>query len=689
MPKLSKMGSNPFLFFSLRTDIPSDAREITARLTAMTSLAFDYARGCPNMDQDTLRGLLTELVRFEIAAFEKTRLTTGPRSLAAAEFASEREQAIQEALRQAIFLRDWEAVRAPLECVAKRLNIALPDVKLTYATLALEALKVSIDISRERESRDRGEYSEQTPIFRHAIRSDLGIPTPKPSIPKASEALETAFAVTFTDDQAPSAAPQAPQLKPKNIIQHAIVPTASHSEPLTADKTNTSNIREILRSKNLLRACSEETIALLEKGDDVSLSEGFDIYIDFKRNGCVDDWERKQKPDTISGKKWVSSSLPSLKVAKAIWVDLLKNQSICAIEEDEVDDAIAIIRNIPKNHGKWTGIRADHGYLKLIEQVQNDETRAMNLAERQLHKAGCTNEEEIRDARLAQIVPRMRVETYQRHVRCAKRIGTMLHSLGITETNIFKDCGFSNDETKRLKATEDKIQREKWDDREQQLFSSPVFQGGAKSEDDPIFWMTLLARCHGLRSEEGAQLGPNDISTDKNIAYLRIRQQVGDSVKSDAGFRKIPIHPALIELNFMELVKRARIKGSKRLFPTMTRGKSKDNFTENFTKSFNHYRKKNGVYWHGLDFHALRTTFHHDLMDGSVPGYIKRNLMGHEPLDEGEKSYAQNGISINTLHDHICKIPFDAKSVRSPIHCSKPTLLSARAEKHGLKIVGR
>ena len=74
-----------------------------------------------------LRPLLTDLIRFEIAAFEKARLSEGQRSSAAAELAAQREKAIQEKLREAIFLRDWEVMRAPLEAVAKRLGVALPD----------------------------------------------------------------------------------------------------------------------------------------------------------------------------------------------------------------------------------------------------------------------------------------------------------------------------------------------------------------------------------------------------------------------------------------------------------------------------------------------------------------------------------------------------------------------------------
>jgi|GEM_PF-2264281 len=511
--------SNPIYIFSLRSDIPSDAREITARLTAMTTLAFDYARGCPDMDQNTLKALLTELVRFEIAAFEKTRLATGPRSLAAAEFASEREQAIQETLRQAIFLRDWEAVRSPLECVAKRLGVSLPDAPLTYATLALEALKVSIDISRERQMRDRGEYTEPSPIFSHAVRTDLADHVAISASKRPAVTLDSAFAVLSDDNihqhpdvTAPTAASSTVCLPARDDN-----PVAQHKETTPIIPEKKTDVRDVLRSKNLLRTCSDETITALEKGDNITLAEAFDVYIDFKSHGCSDEWEKKQKPDQLTGEKWRTSSFPNLKVAKAIWSDLLHNQGVSQICEDEVDEAIAVIRNIPKNHGKWQSVSADQGYRKLIEQAQKDEKLSMNLAERELRQRGCTNEEEIRNARLTKVVPRIRVETYLRHVRSAKRIGNMLHALGISATNVFKDCSFRNDETKRLKATEDKIEREKWDDRFFTFLRSPVFQGHAKSEDDPLFWMPLLARCHGLRSEEGAQLGPDDVSTEKTF----------------------------------------------------------------------------------------------------------------------------------------------------------------------------
>ena len=53
-------------------------------------------------------------------------------------------------------------------------------------------------------------------------------------------------------------------------------------------------------------------------------------------------------------------------------------------------------------------------------------------------------------------------------------------------------------------------------------------------------------------------------------------------------------------------------------------------------------------------------------MDNLVPGYVKRALMGHGKLDEGEKSYSQGGISMKTLHHVVSAVTFNLEQVRSP-----------------------
>ncbi|WP_156477519.1 hypothetical protein [Falsihalocynthiibacter arcticus] len=137
----------------------------------------------------------------------------------------------------------------------------------------------------------------------------------------------------------------------------------------------------------------------------------------------------------------------------------------------------------------------------------------------------------------------------------------------------------------------------------------------------------------------------------------------------------------------MELVALRRQEGEPRLFPELERGKTKETYSELFTKEFTKYRQKNNVYWRGLDFHALRTTVHHQLMDNGVPGYAKRRLLGHEALDEGEKSYAQHGISISTLFTAVCGLSYDLSGIRSPFEGQQLNELENVVSVNGLRVI--
>lgn len=181
-----------------------------------------------------------------------------------------------------------------------------------------------------------------------------------------------------------------------------------------------------------------------------------------------------------------------------------------------------------------------------------------------------------------------------------------------------------------------------------------------------MFWAQLMALLGGGREEEILQLSPEDFETTGGIHYYRLHNRPGNSIKSDAGHRLVPVHPELVRLGLIELVELRRRACEPRLFPHLKRGKHKETFTELWTKEFTKYRQANKVYWRGLVFHALRTTFHLALMENLVPGYVKRALMGHEPLDEGEKSYAQDGISMKTLHGVISEIHINLEQVPAP-----------------------
>ncbi|MBP0482093.1 site-specific integrase [Sagittula salina] len=642
---------------SLKTHAFSVAAELARRLSTLSDQVFLYATTM-SLSSENTRDLLTTLARFEIEAADRERALGDPRSPQLAQAALEREAARQAVLRQAFFQRDYAVAQEPLKHVAAHLGIQLPEAGCEQAQLlAYEATRVLLDNCEEKARRDKGIFPGPSPYFARAIAEETS-----PGVP----AQPTASAIA----EPPIDKEEAMKLFPRNWFASRqpgpVPPAMSEEAPVSSERPEKKDIRELLRSRGVLKSCSPEILAILEKRGAMTVHEGFMVYQAFKGAGFGEEWQRHQKPDEGVGERWKKSSLPALRTAGKIWGEEFGSTGWVHATEEDIEEAIKLIRSLPKFHGKGNKYTAA-SYRALITKVKAREAAAMDAAEREARRKGCTNETEIRDLRLAEAEPRIRVATYLRLVRSANRVGTMLKKLGIVETNPFDICTFTTREEKSLKATETTLEREPWDDRLNELLDTRVFQGNAAGEADPLFWMPLIGLLMGTRMEEAAQAGPGDVQSDEGIAYLIVRQALGDSVKSENATRKIPLHPVLIELGFLEFVKRAKKRGDRRLFPSLTRGANKGTYTENFTKAFGYYRRTNDVYWHGLDFHALRTTFHHRLSDASCPGAHRRKLMGHEPLDEGERAYSQKGISIASLFEQVKKIPFDVSRVQTPI----------------------
>lgn len=181
---------------------------------------------------------------------------------------------------------------------------------------------------------------------------------------------------------------------------------------------------------------------------------------------------------------------------------------------------------------------------------------------------------------------RLRTETQIKHRRFLLSVGTMLVDLQLADVNPFEICSVTNDDKKRMAASEEKRARTVWDDLIYTLFATPVFQGEIDDPGEPLFWLPLFGRLMGLREEEGAHFSPGDFGSDRGIQFIDVKCTDANHVKTEESQRRIPIHPQLIELGLLKLVEMRRRQGQSRLFPHMTRGKTKGKFSENFSKTF-------------------------------------------------------------------------------------------------------
>lgn len=118
------------------------------------------------------------------------------------------------------------------------------------------------------------------------------------------------------------------------------------------------------------------------------------------------------------------------------------------------------------------------------------------------------------------------------------------------------------------------------------IFASPVFTGCVSSPgkehlmgeflvNDWRYWLPLCALFTGARLGELAQLHTNDIECFEDVWIVNIvdddeaeeDEALKKSLKTEASYRFVPLHPKLIELGFLEFVEGVRRMGHRRLFP--------------------------------------------------------------------------------------------------------------------------
>ncbi len=102
------------------------------------------------------------------------------------------------------------------------------------------------------------------------------------------------------------------------------------------------------------------------------------------------------------------------------------------------------------------------------------------------------------------------------------------------------------------------------------------------------------------------------------------------------------------------------------VFPSIKRSQSKETFTDTFSKRFTQYRHDHGIYDEQRDFHSLRTTFNHLLIEAECPDTQRRGLMGHVERDVGITSYNPDGFSKALLRKRVNSVVIDISMIRPP-----------------------
>ncbi|TMV14583.1 DUF6538 domain-containing protein [Arenibacterium halophilum] len=728
-PTPSKPLEREFFCFSLRTHVLRDAKILSARLTALSDKVFAAAaEKTMTIAPEMTNSLLTGLARFEIEAFERSRALAGSRSPEVAALDLEREAALQDTLRRAIYLGDREVARAPLRNVAALLGLALDEADQDWTALAYEATRVLLDVSAERARRQQGIFDQPTVYFRRAVDTNIRAyispssvtPLPPVSVTPAnlaSDVARTPVQAAETPASRPDtsrathvatspsvavrekASGSTPPLShtvgaidPDTTIYEGVAIPVVRPFGLKAPKglsdAQAQENRISMRPPNIhvaVHKLPEASQRALAKARGITLPEAINLFFDLKDLGYQNDFARPQKRDGLAGEKFKKENVSRLRLASDYWPEELGSGPVDEIDPESVNDALERLWRLPTHHGKFAPFLATDGYKDLIERC--DSKAAELEAELKRMKSAGATDEEIDRKRQEDQIPRLKVDTYLKHARVLGAVGKMLMDMQLIDVNPFALCVWTNKEVKKLRSRENIKARVAWDDRLHDLFRSPIFQDELEDVGEPLFWAPLIAVHNGLRQEEVLQLGPDDFGYEDGHLYMNVTNSEVNSIKTEASQRQVPVHQNLIDLGIEKLIALRKSEGRIRLFPKLTRGKWKGTLTENFSKKFNYYRRDNEVYRPGLDFHAFRTTVNNYLLSDNLADSIRRRLMGHAPLDEGEKSYAQS-LRMKPLFQRLASVEVDISIIRRPFEQDR-AIVNAKAKERGLRVVGQ
>jgi site-specific recombinase XerD len=197
------------------------------------------------------------------------------------------------------------------------------------------------------------------------------------------------------------------------------------------------------------------------------------------------------------------------------------------------------------------------------------------------------------------------------------------------------------------------------------LFKSPVWTGcssearrswpGKLIIKDEKYWLPLLGVYHGNRLEEFSQLVRSDIRCEDGIWFFDINDEDGKQVKNEQSKRRVPLHPALRHLGFLEYVESTAPNPTDRVFQQLRPGGPDQKLGFYFSKWWAQYRKDVGVYEKGLDYHSFRATVATKLAEAEVSLEVRNELLGHEGKSIDEQNY-QKGFSLKFLAEAISRV---------------------------------
>ena len=183
------------------------------------------------------------------------------------------------------------------------------------------------------------------------------------------------------------------------------------------------------------------------------------------------------------------------------------------------------------------------------------------------------------------------------------------------------------------------------------------FRKGRVIYNMPYYWIFLVGIFSGMRTNEIAQLRTQDIKKEKNIWFMFVSESEETKVKTENAIRKVPIHPQLTELGFIDYVGNVKRKKKDRIFWELKQ--ERDGYAGNLSRHYNErFLRAVGV-WEKIVkvLYCTRHTFINKLYSEKVDENVIKVLVGHEK-EFTMKHYGGEPFTPERLLEEISKVNY-------------------------------
>ena len=187
-------------------------------------------------------------------------------------------------------------------------------------------------------------------------------------------------------------------------------------------------------------------------------------------------------------------------------------------------------------------------------------------------------------------------------------------------------------------------------------FSHP-YRKNRVSNQLPYYWIFLLGIFSGMRTNEMCQLRLIDIKKQNNIWFIFIEDSEETKVKTENAIRKVPVHPQLIDLGFVDYVTTQKKSKRGRLFWELT--EDRDGFASHVSRHYNQrFLPAVGV-WEKYTkvLYCTRHTFINKLYSEKVDENVIKTLVGHEK-EFTMKHYGGDPFTPERLLEEISRVSY-------------------------------